>query len=228
VKSVDEDQLVFTPSNIDDFTENLSLPKAFVEKYFEEGDMVRIIQGTYKGETGVITEVGVLHSEVKTKTDIDKSIHPTIRLDKTQREMKVNKIHLKLKGEHDNDFDRIKHLGKKNQNHQSTNIYSVGEIINFNTERSYGYIIAVTADMLKVVTNRGDIKKVRLTEVDKKMNYDPKVFSRDVMGNILSIDDVVKIIKNPAEDKKMAGKKGIIKNICKGNLLFLWDPKDLA
>ena len=66
--------------------------------------------------------------------------------------------------------------------------------------------------------------QVRITEVDKKLNYDKKNFTRDQAGNILSIDDVVKI---SCDDKTMKGKKGIVKNICK-SCLFLWDPKDYS
>ena len=66
--------------------------------------------------------------------------------------------------------------------------------------------------------------QVRLTEIDKKLPYDKKNFTRDQAGNILSIDDVVKI---SSDNKTLKGKKGIVKNICK-QCLFLWDPKDYS
>lgn len=66
--------------------------------------------------------------------------------------------------------------------------------------------------------------KVRLTEIDKKLAYDKKMYTRDCIGNILTVDDVVKV---NGEQSIHKNKKGIIKNICK-NCLFLWDPKDYA
>jgi transcription elongation factor len=65
---------------------------------------------------------------------------------------------------------------------------------------------------------------VRLTEIDKKLIYNHKAFTRDATGNIIQIDDVVKCSGQQAIYKN---KKGIVKNICK-NCLFLWDPKDFA
>lgn len=77
---------------------------------------------------------------------------------------------------------------------------------------------------MKVVSDSGIIAKVRLTEIDRSLKFDKKAFTRDSVGNILQIDDVVKC---SGEGSLFRGKKGIIKNICKA-CLFLWDPKDFA
>ena len=79
-------------------------------------------------------------------------------------------------------------------------------------------------DLLKVMNDQGIIARVRLTEVDTKQVYDPKAFTRDSVGHIIQIEDVVKC---SSEQSPFRNKKGIVKNICK-NCLFLWDPKDFA
>jgi transcription elongation factor len=79
-------------------------------------------------------------------------------------------------------------------------------------------------DMLRVVSDSGEIMRVRITEVDKKYAFDKKAFTRDRVGNIISIDDVVRC---NSENSIYRFKKGIVKNICK-TCIFLWDPKDFA
>jgi transcription elongation factor len=61
-----------------------------VIKYFEPGDLVRIIEGKYKGETGQVIEV----EEPKM----------TIILDASQQEVEIYTNYLKLKSENDSNF----------------------------------------------------------------------------------------------------------------------------
>ena len=58
--------------------------------------------------------------------------------------------------------------------------------------KTYGYIIQVMDDFVKIINDQGTITRVRLTEIDKKLPFDKKAISRDCMGNIVQIDDVVK------------------------------------
>jgi hypothetical protein len=39
--------VVFKPMNVEDFTDNISVERSIVVKYFEEGDAVRIMEGKY-------------------------------------------------------------------------------------------------------------------------------------------------------------------------------------
>jgi hypothetical protein len=39
--------------------------------------------------------------------------HPIVKLDKTQRELRINKNNLKLKGDHDNDVQKLVELGNQ-------------------------------------------------------------------------------------------------------------------
>lgn len=85
--------------NLDGFTDNLSIERDMVVKYFEQGDVVRIVDGKYQGETGVITLV-----------DEDNVTNPTVKIDTLQREIPINTNN--LKGKKDTDKDDIK-IGKQ-------------------------------------------------------------------------------------------------------------------
>ena len=87
-------------------------------------------------------------------------------------------------------------------------MYRVGELILYNQGKIYGYILQVLDDFVKVINDQSCITKVRLSEIDKKIVFDRKAFTRDAGGHILLIDDVVKVV-----DGYHKGKKGIIKNI---------------
>ena len=93
----------------------------------------------------------------------------------------------------------------------------------FNGNKTYGFIIQVLDDYLKVVNDQGMLMRINLTEVDKKIEINKKVTARDMTGNVLSIDDVVKC----SQMSTYRNKKGVVKNICK-NCLFLSDPKDFV
>lgn len=56
VVAIEDNQVIFKP-NMEDFNENLKLDTSFVVKYFEPGDNVRVIEGKYKGETGIVTQL---------------------------------------------------------------------------------------------------------------------------------------------------------------------------
>lgn len=72
----------------------------FVDKYFEQGDAIRIIDGKYCGETGIITEVQKELEDLKDEKDEKMKkflLHPMIKLDKTKRELRINRNFIKLK-----------------------------------------------------------------------------------------------------------------------------------
>lgn len=108
---------------------------------------MRIIDGKYKGETGIVTFVKEDEKEVN---------HPIVKLDKSQRELKVNINIIKLKTDHDKDVQRLVEMGSKlgigssgGNSVWSTSasesrfyeIYRVGEVIMYDGSKTYGYII---------------------------------------------------------------------------------------
>ena len=100
IESFDGDQIIFKPNNLEDFDDNLGISNTYVDKYFEQGDAIRIIDGKYAGETGQITEVELTFEEVKSRKDKKFNkylLHPMIKLDKSQRELRINRNFIKLK-----------------------------------------------------------------------------------------------------------------------------------
>ena len=58
VLSIDEGGLIsFKPIDFPELDKPIQLEIAYVSKYFEPGDLVRITEGKYKGETGQVIDV---------------------------------------------------------------------------------------------------------------------------------------------------------------------------
>ena len=64
--------IVFKPLNLEGFTDNLDIERSLVVKYFEQGDPVRVVEGNYQGETGVVMNV-----------DEDNIMMPIVKIDST-------------------------------------------------------------------------------------------------------------------------------------------------
>lgn len=65
--------MVFKPANLEGFDDPLSIDRTMIVKYVEQGDSVRIAEGsTYQGKTGMVMKV-----------DTDDPTKPTVRIDGT-------------------------------------------------------------------------------------------------------------------------------------------------
>ena len=64
-------------------------------------------------------------------------------------------------------------------------LYKVGDIINFDGGRVHGYVIEADTYMVKVVSDQGSIRSIRLNQIDKKIPFDKRNMSRDSKGNAL-------------------------------------------
>jgi transcription elongation factor len=82
----------------------------------------------------------------------------------------------------------------------------------------------VNKDFVKIVSEQGSIKLLRLSDIDKKLIQDKKAMSRDGQGNALQLDDVVRVTNRQSS---LFDQKGIVKSITK-NVLFLWDRNFLT
>jgi len=82
----------FKPQNIEGFEDNVQLDRGLVVKYFEQGDPVRVIEGKFQYETGLVMSV-----------DENDVTMPMVKMDSTQREVRVNTNFLKLKNDRDKD-----------------------------------------------------------------------------------------------------------------------------
>jgi transcription antitermination factor NusG len=79
----------------------LALDKVCVAKFFEPGDLIRIIHGKYKGETGIVIDSKKQDNmKMKVKREHNNH-HPLIKFDRSQREVRVNPNMFKLKTDYD-------------------------------------------------------------------------------------------------------------------------------
>lgn len=210
--------MIFKPSNIEGFDDSINLDRSMVVKYFEQGDRVRILEGKYQTELGIVTFV-----------DENNVTMPKVKIESSDIEVSIPSNYLKLRGERD--VDDIKAVNQRRKKANATVVptsidksiqdvyYRVGDVVLFHGNKLYGYIIEVNKDFVKIVSEQGTIKQLRLSEIDKKLIQDKKTMSRDGQGNALQMDDVVRVTnrQSPLYDQK-----GIVKSITK-NVLFLWD-----
>lgn len=86
VISIENGDVLFKP-NIEGLNDNLKLNSDFVVKYFEPGDQIRVIDGKFKGETGIVVSI--------------EGSFANIALTQNNREIKIFANNLKLKSEID-------------------------------------------------------------------------------------------------------------------------------
>ena len=72
-----------------------------IVKYVEQGDSVKIVEGKYQGETGLVMKV-----------DPNNVTKPNVRIDSTQRECQLSTNHLKLIKPRDKDDIKAKSGGR--------------------------------------------------------------------------------------------------------------------
>lgn len=89
IESIDDTQIFFKPiqTKNQQFKNSFQVDVAIVEKYFEPGDFVRVVEAKYKGETGQVID-----------TEDGKAL---LMLDGSQQEIKILTSYLKLKSETD-------------------------------------------------------------------------------------------------------------------------------
>jgi len=63
--------------------------------------------------------------------------------------------------------------------------YRVGDMVQYNNAKSFGYVIQVQSDLVKVVNDQGCMQRIQLVEIDKLVSIDPKAYTRDCHGNVV-------------------------------------------
>ena len=104
----------------------------------------------------------------------------------------------------------------------SGSTFKVNDLVLFNGSKTFGHVIQVLDESLRIVDDSNQVRRINLKDVDKKIERNRGAIARDEAGNVLQVEDVVRC--NTASGSQQ-GKKGIIVNICR-SCLFLWDPKD--
>ena len=96
--------------------------------------------------------------------------------------------------------------------------YSANDLIMYNT-KYVGVVLQVQDDYLKVINNEGDLQNIKLSDINKKIDFSRKTTTVDSHRNTLYADNVVRMTNG-----KYKGRKGVVKYIFK-TTLFLWDKE---
>ena len=173
VISVEDSTITFQALNVPALTQHLPVEVSMVSKYFEPGDMVRIIEGKYQGDTGQVIDVE------------DSKV--SMKLDSTGNFIKMLVNNLKLKSDTDNNL--IAALTQKAKGIQGQ--FSANDLVNFNNGRNIGLVLQVYEDYLKIVDQQNKVVNVKTTEIGKKipaMRQGAVISSRDSKWINLAID----------------------------------------
>lgn len=142
-------------------------------KYFDPGDLVRIIESKYKGETGVVLE-----------TEGEKSL---VVLDGSKQEIRILTPYLKLKSETDTNLVAALNLKQNGAKQQ----FFANDLVNFNGEKGRGLVLQVHEDYLKIIDQQGKLVNIKTSDIGKKipqMKPGSSINARDKKGHNLAID----------------------------------------
>lgn len=95
-------------------------------KYFEPGDLVRVTEGKYKGDTGQVIDID------------NKTTKVAVVLDQSQQEIPIFANQLKLKSDTDQPMSaNVMAVAGKNHG------FAAGDLVNYNGNKNAGYILQV-------------------------------------------------------------------------------------
>ena len=202
VVAIEEGGLVtFTPTGYPELTKPLQIDIGMVSKYFEPGDLVRVTEAKYKGETGQVIDV--------------EGPKVSMILDSSQKEIKIHANFLKLKSDSDT-HQASTLLGLNSVKHG----ISAMDLVQYNGNKNAGLVLQVNEDYIKLINEHGKIENVKIADLGKKLPAPSRggtLGGRDSQGNALGLDQMVKCVQGSHK-----GTIGPIKHGYK-NYLFLWN-----
>lgn len=158
----------FKPSNIQGFDDTVCIERPLAVKYFEQGDQVRVVEGKYMYETGIVMLV-----------DDNNVTMPTVKMDSNDLEAAISTAFLKLRDKNEKDELKMKKIQKMNGVSEKEVHYKVGEVVIYNQNRVHGYLIEVTTDRVRLVNDKGQIENLRVLDIEKKLIQDKTLCVRD-------------------------------------------------
>lgn len=148
--------IIFTPIGIDGFTNELRLEVKNVVKYFEPGDYVRVIDGKYRGETGLV---------ITSDTTDEGVVFSNIALTQSHREIKVRANNLKIKTE----IEQSAASGNSAffMDKAKPAPYSAGDLISYDNNKYVGVVLSVDSmggpgsDLIRLINEEGTVCTIR-------------------------------------------------------------------
>jgi len=193
-------QVTFRPMGIPGLSKALQIHISLVSKYFEPGDLVRVTEAKYKGETGQVIDV--------------EGNKISLVLDQSQQEISILANYLKLKSDTDHPLTSNMVSAGARAN------FSAMDLVSYDGLKKAGLVLQVHEDYLKVINEQGKLTNLKIADVGKKLpNFrrGATLGGRDSNGNTLALEGMVKCIKGQHK-----GITGPIRHAFK-NYLFLWN-----
>ena len=179
VVTIEEGGLVtFTPTGYPELTKPLQIDISMVSKYFEPGDLVRVTEAKYKGETGTVIDV--------------EGPKVSMILDQSQQEIKIHANFLKLKS----DTDQHQTQSMFGYSSIKTNLQAM-DLVQYNGNKNAGLVLQINEDQIKLINEQGKIENVKIADLGKKLPAPSRggnFGGRDSQGNALGLDQMVKCV----------------------------------
>lgn len=195
-----------------------------LQKFFEIGESVRILQGVHAGEPGVVTEI--------CQPDLRYAL---LLMEHTRAELKVPITNLRKREELDpnSKFTLSQFLIENSKNaiktgmKQVSEVFNAGDMVLFDNHATLGLVLQVHTDSLKVLTEHNKTQLIKLGQVSRKFNIETRGVSgkrlvrrgavaTDKYHNSISMGTVVK----PLEKGPFYGCLGEIRGIFKDHLFI--------
>ncbi|XP_065653569.1 transcription elongation factor SPT5-like [Hydra vulgaris] len=168
VLTVDGNTITIMPQH-EDLKEPLEFPAHELEKYFKVGDHVKVLKGSFEGDTGIIVRVednvAILFSDL------------------TFHELKVKPNDLQLCSDMSTGVDS---LGQ----------HSWGELVSIDRE-TVGVIVRLERESFSVLNQHGKVVQLKPQAVTKKRDYNSVAL--DSEQNQIQVKDIVKVIEGKFE-----------------------------
>ena len=172
VESVRDDSVTVKPKN-SDIKETLVFSSSQLRKYFEAGDHVKVINGKYEGETGMV--VGVSDNIV------------TLFSDLTMKELQVFARDLR-------DASEVTTVSNYIGN------FDFHDLVQIDANNA-GVIIKIDKDCAKLIDQNGLLRSLKVNEISKKKDSKNSV-ALDAFGNQVRMNDLVEILDGSHQGKQ--------------------------
>jgi transcription elongation factor SPT5 len=176
VETVHDDVVTIKPANIreDVELESVQLPITSIQKHFKKGDHVKIIAGTFAGETGMITQLE--GNVVSIFSDLTKQILQALVQD-IQEASEVASSKLTLGN------------------------YALHDLVQLNTGQTIGVIVKIERNSFQILDSSNVVKSVPLEQMQRKLN-NRNASSIDGNQNVVSIGDLVQVKDSAAKGRQ--------------------------